>query len=117
MSDSVKRRQGFHELTVEQVCDVQTQAVDVELFDPAADAGKDVIHDRGISEVELDQFVMPLPALVPEAVMILGIPVKAQVEPVPVWTVPFFLLYLLKRPEAPSHMVEHPGPASPGMPA
>ena len=50
---------------------------------------------------------MAFPALVPKAIAIAGIAVKANVEPVLVRAVPALLLHVLERPEATAHMVEH----------
>lgn len=50
---------------------------------------------------------MAFPSLVPEAVVISAVSVKADVEPVLVLGIPFFLLYVLKSPKTPAHMVEH----------
>ena len=49
---------------------------------------------------------MALPALVPEAVVVVGIAVEADVEPVLIGAVPLLLLHVPEGPEAPAHMVE-----------
>ena len=51
---------------------------------------------------------MALPALVPEAVVVVGIAVEADVEPVLVWRIPAFFLHVPEGPEAPAYVVEHP---------
>jgi hypothetical protein len=58
-------------------------------------------------KVQLDQFKMSLPALVPEAVVVAVIAVEVDMEPVFVRGVILLLLYILKRPESASHMVEY----------
>ena len=50
---------------------------------------------------------MPLPALIPEAVVVIGIAVESDVEPVLEGGIPFVLLYVPKRPEVPADVVEH----------
>ena len=105
---------------------VQPQAVNAEPVHPGADGLKLVLHHRRVEQVQLDQLVVALPALVPEAVVIVGVAVEADVEPVPVWAVPPLLLHVLEGPEAPAHMVEDPvqhhpqtgvvkGPTHPGQ--
>ena len=49
---------------------------------------------------------MALPALVPKAVAIAGITVKANMEPVLVGRVPLALLHIAEGPKATAHMVE-----------
>ena len=95
------------EILVQTVGHVQTQAVDVEFLHPQADAVEDVLHDRGVFQVELDQLVMAFPALVPEAVVVVRVAVERNVEPVLVRGIPLFLLYVAERPEAAADMVEH----------
>ena len=67
-----------------------------------------MLHHGGVEEVQLHQLVVALPALVPKAVVIIGVAAEVQVEPVLVGAVPLFLLHVPKSPKAPAHMVEHP---------
>ena len=92
----------------EAVGHVQPQPVDTELLHPEADGVKLVAHHLRILEVQLHQLIVALPALVPEAVVVGGVAVKAQVEPILIGTLPFFLLHIPEGPEATAHMVEHP---------
>ena len=87
---------------------VQAQAVDAELLHPAADGLELVLHHRRVVEVQLHQLAVALPALVPEAVVPVGVAVKVDVEPVLVGAVPLLLLHVPEGPEAPAHVVEHP---------
>ena len=99
--------QAAHKVLVQQVGHVQPQAVDGELLHPAAHAVQQVVHHRGILQVQLHQLVVALPALVPEAVVIAAVASKVDVEPVLIGGgLPFFL-HVLEGPEAPAHMVEH----------
>ena len=67
-----------------------------------------MLHHGRVLQVQLYQLVVALPALVPKAVVILGIAVKIQMEPVLIRAVPFFLLHVPERPKAPPHMIENP---------
>ena len=66
-----------------------------------------MVYDLGVLQVELDQLVVTFPALVPESIIIIGIAVEADVEPILVRRVPFILLDILERPETASNVVEH----------
>ena len=102
-----ERAQTADEVLIQTVGDIQTQAVDVKFLDPAADALEQVLDDLLVAQIQLDQLVVTFPALVPEAVVVVGIAVEIDVEPVLVRGVPLFLLNVLKCPEAASDMVEH----------
>ncbi len=92
----------------EAIGHVQTQAVNIELVHPGTDGVKLMPDHRGIVQIQLYQLIVPLPGLIPESVVIAGIAVEVNAEPVPVGAVPLFLLYVPERPEPPAHMVEHP---------
>ena len=91
----------------ETIGHIQPQTVDIELLHPGADGVKLVLDHGRVVEVQLHQLVVALPALVPEAVVVVGVSVKAQMEPVLVGAVPLFLLYVPEGPEAPADMVEY----------
>ncbi len=99
--------QLVQELRRQAVGDIEAQTVDLEGIDPAADAVEQMLHDRGVLQVELDQLEMPLPALVPEAVVVVGIAIEIDVEPVLIGGVPFVPAHVLERPETAPDMVEH----------
>ena len=61
----------------------------------------------GVVQVELDQLMVALPGFVPEAVVIAGVAVEADVEPILIGAVPLLLLDVLESPEPPAHVVEH----------
>ena len=67
-----------------------------------------MLHHGGVEEVQLHQLVVALPALVPKAVVIIGVAAEVQAEPIFVWAVPLLLLHVPKGPKAPAHVVEHP---------
>ena len=79
-----------------------------ELLHPAADGLELVLHHRRVVEVQLHQLAVALPALVPEAVVPVGVAVKVDVEPVLIGAVPLLLLHVPEGPETPAHVVEHP---------
>ena len=102
-----KVAQRGEEIKVKAVGDVEAQAVDVVIAHPGGDGIEDMFTHGGVVQVELDKLVAALPAFVPEAVVIVGVAVKAQVEPVFIGAVPAFFLYVSERPEAAADMVEH----------
>ena len=61
----------------------------------------------GIVQIQLDQLVVALPGLVPEAVVVAGVSAEVHAEPVLVRTVPFLFLHIPEGPESPAHVVEH----------
>ena len=67
-----------------------------------------MLNHRRVPEVEFDQFVVSLPALVPEAVVVIGVAIKVHVEPVLIGAIPFFFLQVPESPEPAAHMVEYP---------
>ena len=91
---------------IQAVGHVQPQAVDVIVVDPAAHHIEEVLLHRRVLQIELNQLVAALPGFVPESVVVVGVAVKADVEPVLVGAVPLFLLHVPERPEAAAHMVE-----------
>ena len=98
--------QTAHKVAVEHIGDVQAQAVDAKDLGPTAHGLEQVIDHSGILQVELHKLKMAFPALVPKAVAIAGVAVKANVEPVLVGRVPLALLYIAEGPKATAHMVE-----------
>ena len=100
--------QAAQKVLVQAVGHVQPQPVDAELVHPELHAVQQVVHHCRVAQVELHQFKVALPALVPEAVVVVGIAVEADVEPVLIGGVPLLFLYVPEGPEASAHMVEHP---------
>ena len=100
--------QALDKIFVQAVGHVQAQPIDVKLLRPEAHAVQQVVHHLGVAQVELHQLEVALPALVPEAVVVVGVAVKADMEPVLVGGIPLFLLHVPEGPKTPAHMVEHP---------
>ena len=92
---------------VQAVGHVQAQAVDVIVPHPVAHGVEQVIFHVRMLQIQLDQFIAALPRLVPEAVVVVGVAVKADVEPVLVGAVPALFLHIAERPKAAPHVVEH----------
>ena len=92
---------------VKTVCNVKSQTVNVKFVYPALYTIHNVIGYGRISQVELYKVVVALPALVPETVIVIGIAVKAYMEPILVWRVPSLLQNILECPEAATYMIEH----------
>ena len=101
-----KGAQAAHEVAVEHIGDVQAQAVNAKDLGPATHGLEQVIDHGGILQVELHEFKMALPALVPKAVAVARVTIKANVEPVLVGRVPLALLHIAEGPKAAAHMVE-----------
>ena len=98
--------QTAHEVAVEHIGNVQAQTVDAKDVGPTAHGLKQVIDHGGILQVELHKLKMAFPALVPKAVAIAGVTVKANVEPILVGRVPLTLLHIAEGPKATTHMVK-----------
>ena len=101
-----KSMQATHEVAVEHIGDVQTQAVDAKDLGPATHGLKQVVDHGGILQVELHKLKMALPALVPKAVAVARVTVKADVEPILVRRVPLALLHIAEGPKAATDVVE-----------
>ena len=67
-----------------------------------------MVDDLFIPQVQLYQIVVAFPALIPEAVIVIGVSSKINVEPVKIGRILPVLQHILKGPEASSHMVKHP---------
>ena len=101
-----KRMQAAHEVAIEHIGDVQAQAVDAKNLGPATHGLKQVIDHGGVLQVELHKLKMALPALVPKAVAVARVTVKADVEPVLVRRVPLALLHVAEGPKTATDVVE-----------
>ena len=101
-----KSMQAAHKIAIEHIGDVQAQAVDAKALGPATHGLKQVIDHGGVLQVELHKLKMAFPALVPKAVAIAGVAVKANVKPVLVGRVPLALLNIAEGPETAAHMVK-----------
>ena len=101
-----KSVQAAHKVAVEHIGNVQAQAVDAKDLGPAAHGFEQVIDHGGVLQVELHELKMAFPALVPKAVAVARVAIKADVEPVLVGRVPLALLHIAEGPKATAHMVE-----------
>ena len=101
-----KAAQPVNKIPVEAVGHVQSEPVDLKIFHPVADGIKDVPDDFLIAEIELDKVIVSFPALIPESVIIIGITMEINVEPVPVRRVLPVFYHILKLVKSPSDMVE-----------
>ena len=102
-----ERAQTANEIAIQGIGNVQAQAVNVKFLYPAANAVKNVLDDFFVAQIQLHQFVMTFPAFVPKSVVVIGVSVKADVEPIFVRRIPLLFLYVLECPEAAADMVEH----------
>ena len=103
-----KAPQGAKVALVQAVRHVQAKPVDVELAHPAADDAGQVVVELRAPMVELHEALGALPAAVGEAVVPLVVPVPVNLEPARIGALPAALEHVLKGPEAPAHVVEHP---------
>ena len=74
--------QTAQELMIKAVCNVKTQTVNIEEIDPVVNLIEDVIYDSGITKIKLYEVVVTFPAFIPEAVVIVGVAVERQMEPI-----------------------------------
>ena len=96
-----------YEVSVKTVGDVQPQSVYVKIVNPEPDRVENMRDDFLISEIELYQVVIAFPALVPETVVVRGISVEADIEPVLVRRFPSPMQNILKLRETAADMIEH----------
>ena len=103
-----KAAQSLHEVKVQHVGSVQTDAVDVELLHPEADGIIMVLLHLRVALVQLDQQVEAAPVAVGEAVVVLVVAPEIHIaEPVLIAGVLAVLLQLPEGEEIAAHMVEH----------
>ena len=67
-----------------------------------------VLHNFFVLKIQFDEVKVSFPSFIPEAVIVIGIALKTDMEPVLVRTVPAFLQHILKGKKAASDMVEYP---------
>ena len=101
-----KSMQAAHKIAIEHIGDVQAQTVDAKDFGPATHGLKQVIDHGRVLQVELHKLKMALPALVPKAVAVARVTVKADVEPVLVGRAPLALLHIAEGPKATTDVVK-----------
>ena len=101
-----KSVQAAHEVAVEHIGNVQAQAVDAKDLGPATHGLEQVIDHGGVLQVELHKLKMALPALIPKAVAVARVTVKADVEPILVRRIPLALLHIAEGPKPAADVVE-----------
>ena len=101
-----KAVQAAHKVAIEHIGDIQAQAVDTKVIGPTAHGLEQVIDHSGILQVELHKLKMAFPALVPKAVAVARVAVKADVEPVLVRRVPLALLHVAEGPKTAANVVK-----------
>ena len=100
--------QPAHEIEIQHVGCVQTDAVDVELLHPEADGIVVVLLHLRVALVQLDQQVVAAPVAIAEAVVILVVAPEVHIaEPVLIPGVLAVQLQVLKREEIAAYVVEH----------
>ena len=100
--------QPAHEVEIQHIGCVQTDAVDVELFHPEADGIIMVLLHLRVALVQLDQQVVAAPVAVGKAVVILVVAPEVHIaEPVLIAGVLAVRLQVPEREEIAAHMVEH----------
>ena len=67
-----------------------------------------MLPDSGIVQIQLHQVEIAFPALVPEAVVVVGIAVKVYVKPVLIRRIPFLFPHIPEGGKSTAHMVEDP---------
>ena len=101
--------QGPEEVEVHAVGGVQPEPVDVEAVHPHAHGPQQVVPDLGVFQVELHQFVVAAPGLIPEGVPHGGAAAEVQVlEPAAVRGGLALFPHVPEGPELPAHVVEDP---------
>ena len=100
--------QPAHEVKIQHIGCVQTDAIDVELLHPEADGIIMVLLHLRVALVQLDQQVVAAPVAVGKAIVILVVAPEVHIaEPVLIAGVLTVCFQVLEREEIASHMVEH----------
>ena len=102
-----KVMQPVEEAVIQAIGHIEAKPVDAELAHPEAHGVEQVVGDGGVLEVEFHELEVPLPALVPKAVAVGGVPIEVGDEPLAIRALPTVLLQVAKRPETSPYMVEH----------
>ena len=79
-----KAAQPVDKIPVQTVGHIQSESVDLKIVHPVADGVENMADHLLIAEIEFDQVIITFPALIPQTVIIIGISVKIDMEPVPV---------------------------------
>ena len=79
-----ERTQALEEVEIKAVGNVQTNTIYAKFLYPSLNSVQNMVGDSWIAQVKLDEVVMTLPALVPQAVVVTRIAAEVNVEPIPV---------------------------------
>ena len=96
------------EILVQAVRHIQAQPVNIKLVHPIFHRVQQMVHHFPVLKVQLHQVVMAFPSLIPKPVIVIGITVQADTEPVQVRRTLPVADHILKLVKTPSHMIEHP---------
>ena len=103
-----KAAQPPHEVKVQHIGGVQTDAVNIKFIHPEADGLVVVVLHLRVALVQLDQQIVAAPVAVGKAVVVLVVAPEIHIaEPVLIAGVLAVCLQVLERKEIPAHMVEH----------
>ncbi len=102
-----KRAQALEEVEIKAVGNIQANTIYAKFFDPTLNGVQNMVGDRGIAQVKLDEVVMTLPALVPQTVVVVAVAVEIDVEPILIGRVPALFDNVAELREAPADVVEN----------
>ena len=77
--------EAVYEVSVETVSHIQSQTIYIKVINPVTDLIEDVFHYIVVAKVEFYKVEVAFPALIPEAVIIVGVTVKGKMKPVLIW--------------------------------
>ncbi len=102
-----ERTQALEEVEIKAVGNVQTNTIYIKFFYPSLNGVQNMVSDSGIAQVKLDEVVMTLPALVPQAVVVVAVTIEIDVEPVLIGRIPALLDNVAELRKAPADVVEN----------
>ena len=71
-----KAAKSFQKIEFKAISDIKTNAVYAEIFHPEFHSVKQMVNYSRIAKIELNKVVMPLPALVPQTIVIAAVSVR-----------------------------------------
>ena len=96
-----------HKVLIQTVGYIKTQTIDIKFLHPASDTVKNMLFHIRMAEIQFYQVIIAFPALIPQPVIVVGVSVKADMEPVFVRRIPAFFQDILKCPESAADMIEY----------
>ena len=76
-----KRPEPSHKIVIQTVRHIQTKTVDVKFLHPAFHAVQNVVDHIPVAQVQLHKIVIAFPTLVPQTVVVVGVPPQIDVKP------------------------------------